>query len=90
MAQFISIGDHTFTAPASMSRTCVHCNTPGTTRCGALWRVSLADECQDLYYLHTGCLRDFKAAQGLRSVEGRQPLAGARARRGPKEVVLPR
>ncbi len=52
---------------------CDHCQETGTTVCGALWRVSLADDCTDLYYLHSRCLPSYKAAHGLRSVEGRQP-----------------
>ncbi len=53
---------------------CDHCQETGTTACGALWRVSLADDCTDLYYLHTRCLSAYRRAQGLRSVEGRLPL----------------
>ncbi len=53
---------------------CDHCHVTGTTAVGALWRISLADDCQELYYLHTRCLRAHKAAHGLQSVEGRIPL----------------
>ena len=52
---------------------CSHCHEHGTTVCGALWRVSLEADCQDLYYLHCGCLAPYKVAHGLRSVEGRLP-----------------
>jgi len=58
---------------------CDHCQTAGTTVCGALWRVSPATShaaCTDLYYLHTHCLAPYKAAHGLRSVEGRLPRVG--------------
>jgi len=68
---------------------CSHCHEHGTTVCGALWRVSLEPDCQDLYYLHCGCLAPYKIAHGLRSVEGRRPLASARMRRGPEEVSPP-
>jgi len=54
---------------------CDHCQETGTTACGALWRVSLADDCTQLYYLHTRCLSAYKCARGLRGVEGRLPLA---------------
>jgi len=54
---------------------CDHCQETGTTASGALWRVSLADDCTELYYLHSHCLSAYKRAHGLRSVEGRLPLA---------------
>ena len=60
---------------------CAHCHTPGTTVCGALWRVSLKPGRGDLYYLHGHCLDPYKVARGLRSVEGRLPLTDTRARR---------
>jgi len=59
---------------------CAHCHEAGTTVCGALWRVSLKPGCGDLYYLHGHCLDPYKVARGLRSVEGRLPLADTRAR----------
>ncbi len=59
---------------------CAHCHEAGTTVYGALWRVSLKPGCGDLYYLHSRCLDPFKAARGLRSVEGRLPLTDTRAR----------
>ncbi len=68
---------------------CAHCQELGATAHGALWRVSLEVDCQDLYYLHCGCLAPYKMAHGLRSVEGRRPLVGARMRRGPEEVSHP-
>jgi len=52
---------------------CAHCHHIGTTATGALWRVSPSPDCRDLYYLHSGCLAPYKAAHGLRSVEGRIP-----------------
>ncbi len=52
---------------------CAHCHQRGTTACGALWRTSARAECSDLYYLHSGCLRRYKAAHILLSVEGRIP-----------------
>ncbi len=59
---------------------CAHCHQPGTTVCGALWRVSLKPGRGDLYYLHGCCLDPYKATYGLRSVEGRLPLADTRPR----------
>ena len=59
---------------------CAHCHQPGTTVCGALWRVSLKPGRGDLYYLHGHCLDPYKVARGLRSVEGRLPRADTRAR----------
>jgi len=59
---------------------CAHCHQPGTTVCGALWRVSLKPGRGDLYYLHGHCLDPYKVARGLRSVEGRLPLTDTRAR----------
>jgi len=59
---------------------CAHCTLPGTTASGALWRVSLAPDRTELYFLHTACLAPYKAAQGFRSVEGRLPLADTRPR----------
>jgi len=53
---------------------CDHCQETGTTACGALWRVSLANDCTELYYLHSRCLLPYKAAHTLQSVEGRLPL----------------
>ncbi len=53
---------------------CDHCQETGTTACGALWRTSLADDCTDLYYLHSRCLSVYRRVHGLRSVEGRLPL----------------
>ncbi len=53
---------------------CDHCQETGTTASGALWRVSLADDCTQLYYLHSQCLTPYKAAHSLQSVEGRLPL----------------
>lgn len=50
---------------------CDHCHQPGTTAIGALWRVSLHPARADLYFLHAHCLGFYKAAHGLRSVEGR-------------------
>ncbi len=52
-------------------RACAHCDQFGTTVAGALWRASLAPDCDDLYFLHTSCLAPYKVAHGLRSVEGR-------------------
>ncbi len=57
-----------------VSYPCAHCGTFSTTASGALWRVSLADDCTDLYYLCCGCVKPYKRAHGLRSVEGRVPL----------------
>jgi len=62
---------------------CAHCHQPGTTVCGALWRVSPATShtaCTDLYYLHSRCLAPYKAVSGLRSVEGRLPVGTTHAR----------
>jgi len=63
-------------AHVSLSRsfTCGHCQTAGTTACGALWRAAPPPEPGALYYLHTRCLDPYKVAHGLRSVEGRVPL----------------
>ena len=63
--------DRAFTALASMPHTCAHCNVPGTTRCGALWRTGQGDA---LYYLHSQCLMPYKKARTLQSVEGRIAL----------------
>ncbi len=54
---------------------CDHCHSHGTTVCGALWRVSLSDDCTELYYLHTRCLTPYKQHHELKTVEGRVPLA---------------
>ena len=55
---------------------CAHCHDTGTTVCGALWRVSLADDCTELYFLHSRtCLLAYKRLHGLKSVEGRVALA---------------
>jgi hypothetical protein len=59
---------------------CDHCREPGTTAQGGLWKTSLEPHAS-LYYLHSGCVAPYKAARGLRSVEGRIPAA-ATARRG--------
>ncbi len=64
----------------SVSFDCAHCHTAGTTSRGALWRVAPPPEPGALYYLHTRCLDPYKAAHGLRSVEGRLPLTDTRAR----------
>ncbi len=53
---------------------CAQCGQWGTTASGALWRVSLADSCTNLYYLHTGHRNAYKQRHGLQSVEGRVPL----------------
>jgi len=60
--------------------TCAHCQETGTTFSGALWRASLAPDCTGLYFLHSACLAPYKAAHGLRSVEGWLPLTHARTR----------
>jgi len=61
-------------APAAVPcRACAHCDQIGTTVAGALWRVSLRADDDDLYFLHTSCLAPYKVAHGLRSVEGRIP-----------------
>jgi len=55
---------------------CDHCHERGATVCGGLWRVSLADDCTELYYLHSHyCLSAYKQRHGLKSVEGRVALA---------------
>lgn len=59
----------------SQPHICAHCHAVGTTACGALWRVAPAPEPGALYYLHTRCLDPYRLAQGLRSAEGRVPLA---------------
>ncbi len=64
---------------------CDHCQEHGTTQSGALWRVSLADDCTELYYLHSQCLTLYKAAHALQSVEGRVP----RRRPAPDARALP-
>ncbi len=53
---------------------CDHCTTPGATSEGALWKTS-SDPHASLYYLHSRCLQPYKLKHGLRSVEGRRPLA---------------
>jgi len=50
---------------------CDHCQRWDTTASGALWRVSPADDCTELYYLHSRCLTPYKVAHNLKSVEGR-------------------
>ena len=62
-------------ADMPLIETCVHCSHLGTTATGALWRVSRLVGRDDLYFLHVGCLALYKAAHGLRSVEGRIPCA---------------
>lgn len=52
---------------------CAYCHQLDTTAAGALWRVSPIAACASLYYLHSQCLAPYKAAHGLRSVEGRIP-----------------
>jgi len=55
---------------------CSQCGQWDTTAVGALWRVSLADDCRELYFLHSRrCLASYKTLHSLRSVEGRVPLA---------------
>jgi len=56
---------------------CDHCNKPGTTIDGTLWKAN-SDLYAPLYYLHSRCLLPCKVEHGLRSVEGRLPLAAAR------------
>jgi len=61
---------------ASMSRQsfcCDYCGQSGTTVAGGLWKTS-EEAHAPLYYLHSRCLLSYKAARGLRSVEGRLPL----------------
>ena len=53
---------------------CDYCHEPGTTVGGALWRTEARPHAS-LYYLHSSCLAPYKARHGLRSVEGRLPLA---------------
>jgi len=63
-------------APPAKDRlrhTCAHCQQPGTTASGALWRASAHAQCNDLYYLHSECMLPYKAAHGLLAVEGRIP-----------------
>jgi len=56
-----------------LRHTCAHCQQPGTTASGALWRASAHAQCNDLYYLHSECMLPYKAAHGLLAVEGRIP-----------------
>lgn len=56
---------------------CDHCREAGTTALGGLWKTSL-DPHASLYYLHSGCVGPYKAARGLRSVEGRIPAVKTR------------
>jgi len=68
--------------PITRSFVCAHCHQPGTTVCGALWRVSPATShaaCDALYFLHSRCLAPYKTAHGLRSVEGRVPHISRRS-----------
>ncbi len=58
--------------------TCDYCGALGTTASGGLWRVSPGAGDDRLYFLHSGCVRPYKVAHGLQSVEGCRPRAGTR------------